>query len=350
MILSLPVYHYGSRPLYLGYINYILQIWSESLVAVFQLFSPSTLIFTLDDTCFHDNSSSSSPAFTFDDLVKRNKDGQVTQLVFPERVIVTLNHQASLTYADWAYAWCVAYLNKGHGAVKIILKSSLKKLPVYGPAMDFAEFIFVKRKLASDKTIIVDNLKRSQKDKRPLWLLVYPEGTIISENTRKKSKDYAEKNDLKDTRYTLLPRSSGLHLCIESLGDSVEWLYDLTIGYCGVKIGDYPENVYTMGNIFFYNKQPKEIHVHVRRFLVKDIPVQDKAAFDQWMYQRWVEKDDLMAHFYKEGRFPGTKNTFDFPLCLPDLSRLILPSLLLLPYVPLLLVTWYFANWFYSYL
>lgn len=96
MMLSSPVYHYGSRPLYLQWINYILQIWSESLVAVFQVFSPSTLVFTLDGSCFKD-SSSSSPVLTLDNLVERNDQGQVTRLVFPDRVIVTLNHQVSQT-------------------------------------------------------------------------------------------------------------------------------------------------------------------------------------------------------------------------------------------------------------
>lgn len=35
-------------------------------------------------------------------------------------------------YADWVYIWCLAYLAKAHGVLKIILKSSLKNLPVYG--------------------------------------------------------------------------------------------------------------------------------------------------------------------------------------------------------------------------
>jgi hypothetical protein len=141
---------------------------------------------------------------------------------------------------------------------------------------------------------------------------------------------------------------------MKSLDDSVEWLYDLTIGYSGIKTGDYPENIYTMGNIFFFNKQPKEIHVHVRRFLVKDIPVHDESAFSQWVYQRWNEKDDMMAHFYKHGRFESsatiTDSTFTFPLRLPDLWRLGMPSLLLLPYIPMALGVWYLGTWIYSYM
>lgn len=35
-------------------------------------------------------------------------------------------------YADWVYIWCIAYLAKAHGVLKIILKSSLKNLPIYG--------------------------------------------------------------------------------------------------------------------------------------------------------------------------------------------------------------------------
>lgn len=45
--------------------------------------------------------------------------------------------------------------------------------------MQFFDFIFLKRKLADDEKIIIDNLGRSKKDGTPLWLVLFPEGTGI---------------------------------------------------------------------------------------------------------------------------------------------------------------------------
>jgi hypothetical protein len=81
-------------------------------------------------------------------------------------------------------------------------------------------------------------------------------------------------------------------------------MYDFTIGYSGVNATDIPEKVYTIQSVFFFNDYPKEIHVHVRRFKMDTIPKQSEQEFNQWNLERWVEKDQLMGHFYKYGAFP----------------------------------------------
>ena len=43
--------------------------------------------------------------------------------------IVIANHQ---TFADWWYMWCWAYTKNQHGSFKIILKNSLKNIPIWG--------------------------------------------------------------------------------------------------------------------------------------------------------------------------------------------------------------------------
>lgn len=43
--------------------------------------------------------------------------------------------------------------------------------------MKFFEFIFLKRKLEHDKDNIVNNLEIARKRGRPLWLVLFPEGT-----------------------------------------------------------------------------------------------------------------------------------------------------------------------------
>lgn len=43
--------------------------------------------------------------------------------------------------------------------------------------------------------------------------------------------------------------------------------------------------------------------MHWRRFAVADIP-EDEAKFDQWLEDRWAEKDGLLAYYEKHGAFP----------------------------------------------
>ncbi|CAJ0647929.1 9795_t:CDS:2 [Entrophospora sp. SA101] len=62
------------------------------------------------------------------DIIKITRNNSV-KLELPERIILIANHQI---YADWIYIWTFAYLANAHGAVKIILKDSLKWLPIFG--------------------------------------------------------------------------------------------------------------------------------------------------------------------------------------------------------------------------
>jgi lysocardiolipin and lysophospholipid acyltransferase len=67
----------------------------------------------------------------------------------------------------------------------------------------------------------------------PMWLLIYPEGTNLSANTRKASKKWAEKNNFPDLKRQLLPRSTGLLFCLQELRGTVDWIYDCTVAYEG---------------------------------------------------------------------------------------------------------------------
>ncbi|CEP16595.1 hypothetical protein [Parasitella parasitica] len=182
--------------------------------------------------------------------------------------------------------------------------------------MRFFDFIFLQRKLAMDRDNIISNLERSKKGNQSLWLVLFPEGTVVSPCTRKRSKEFAESNDMHDNIYTLLPRSTGLRLCATTLADSIDYIYDFTIGYSGVKANEIPEQVYTIQSIFFFNFYPKQIHVYVRRFRVDSLPLQNETEFNQWNIERWKEKDEFMDYFYKNQAFPQTlpDRTIDAPI------------------------------------
>ncbi|KAI9366650.1 hypothetical protein BD770DRAFT_417390 [Pilaira anomala] len=287
-----------------------MRMWSQNLVALVQWFAPSDIVMTFDNSCGDLN----------DIIQKDSKTGDITSLIFPKRIIAIANHQI---YADWIYIWCIAHLAGAHGVIKIILKHSLKNLPVYG------------LKLALDQENIISNLERSKKSDQPMWLVLFPEGTVVSACTRQKSKEFAEKNNLKDNRYTLLPHSTGLNLCTTTLDDSIEYMYDFTIGYSGIGPNDIPEKVYTIQSIFFFKHFPKKINVHVRRFRIDSIPKANPEEFNRWVHERWVEKDELMGQFYKNGQFPPQDRTIEVPIRLRNNSILDLAHIwiFLVPYL-----------------
>ena len=42
-----------------------------------------------------------------------------------------------------------------------------------------------------------------------------------------------------------------------------------------------------------------------RRFAVSSIPVSDPKAFEKWIYDRWLEKEELLEQYMQNGRFPA---------------------------------------------
>ena len=59
--------------------------------------------------------------------------------------------------------------------------------------MQFFQFIFLKRNWASDKGPLSKTLSDLAVSEEPLWLLIFPEGTVVSDVTRIASKKFAEK-------------------------------------------------------------------------------------------------------------------------------------------------------------
>lgn len=68
----------------------------------------------------------------------------------------------------------------------------------------------------------------------PMWLMIFPEGTNLSVNTRRQSKAWAEKSGIEDLKFQVLPRTTGLQYCLQELNGTVEWMYDCTMAYEGV--------------------------------------------------------------------------------------------------------------------
>ncbi|KAK3074059.1 hypothetical protein LTR53_003838 [Teratosphaeriaceae sp. CCFEE 6253] len=221
---------------------------------------------------------------------------------FPHRLVLMANHQL---YTDWLYLWWIAYTNKMHGRIYIILKESLKQLPIFGWGAQFYNFIFLSRKWETDKYRFKQAFNHLRNPDDPMWLLIFPEGTNLSETTREKSASWAKKSGVPDMKNQLLPRSTGLQFCLQELKPSTNWLYDCTIAYEGVPKGQYGQDIFTLKSSFFEGRPPKSVNMFWRRYKISDIPVDNTEAFGRWLLNRWREKDYILEYFYKFNCFPA---------------------------------------------
>ncbi|KAL3419189.1 acyltransferase [Phlyctema vagabunda] len=244
--------------------------------------------------------------------MRKTGDGTV-EFQFPERMVLVANHQI---YTDWIYLWWSAYANSPalHGHIYIILKDSLKYIPILGHGMMFFGFIFMSRKMAKDQERMAHRLRKLRqthagplsgpKGLDPMWLLIFPEGTNISDNTKPRSDKWAEKIGVETTQHLLLPRSTGTYFCLTELQDTVEYVYDCTVAYEGVPRGHFGQDYFTLTSSYLEGRPPKSVNMYWRCFAVADIPLKDQDSFDLWLRERWYEKDALLEQYLTTGRFP----------------------------------------------
>jgi 1-acyl-sn-glycerol-3-phosphate acyltransferase len=348
-----------SRDLYEEGVRYTKGSFATLLILMNQWFAPTRLSIT-----FEREGQGRFSDEQIEQIVVRNTKGKVLALKLPTKSILIANHQM---YADWWYAWCLTYFMGTHKDVFIVLKKSLKWLPIVGWAMQFFKFIFLARSWASDRIQLASDLSalglQAEREDKPFTLLLYPEGTLVSKDTRPISRKFADKMGIPDMTNILLPRSTGLHHSLRSLAPRVPalQLIDITIVYPGIPPMKYGQDYYTLRSIFFDRVPPPVVHMHLRVFDVsKDVPIGDvsvsnpsvlpkgqanghavevdfpeeeKAKFDLWLRELWRDKDELVGRFYQSVVSGHETAGVDIPLELrhkseiPDAFCFFLPAL-----------------------
>lgn len=247
------------------------------------------------------------------DQIKRLADGRL-QCNFASRMILISNHQL---YNDWIYLWWTAYANRpfNHGHVYIVLKESIKYIPLVGLGLRLAGFVFMSRNMKTDTPRLTRRLGQLTRRRNggkgglePMWLMMFPEGTNLSKNGRAKSVKWAERQGEKDLKYTLIPRSTGTYFCLKALNGTLEWVYDCTLAYDGVPEGQYGQDIFTLRSTYFERHPQAPIHMHWRRFRVSDIPLETLEDFHAWLIERWNEKELLLEEHARTGQFPSSIN------------------------------------------
>ncbi|TEA20877.1 putative acyltransferase [Colletotrichum sidae] len=293
--------YWVNRDIYYAYMALTKQSFAITTTAMTHLWGPTTIRMSGDASVAGQ--------------IQQAPNGMV-EFKFPERLVLIANHQI---YTDWLYLWWVAYANNPgmHGHFYIILKESLKYIPLVGWGMMFYGFIFMSRKMSTDQPRLAHRLRKLKKQHtgpdgkqflEAMWLLLFPEGTNLSGNGRRKSAAWAEKTGIKDPEHVLLPRSTGMFFCLKELQGTLEYVYDCTVAYEGVPRGKFGEQYFTLSSTYFQGRPPKSVNFHWRRFRVADMPLHDQKEFDAWVRERWYEKDAFMEEYVSTGRFPPSKD------------------------------------------
>lgn len=71
--------------------------------------------------------------------------------------------------------------------------------------------------------------------------------------------------------------------------------------------GTFGQDYLTLRSSYFEGRPPKSVNMYFRRFALSKIPLgdEDEKVFDQWIRDRWTEKDELLEEYMCTGRFPG---------------------------------------------
>lgn len=197
------------------------------------------------------------------------------------------NHQGM---ADIIVALCIAYSCKMVSHTTWLAKDVLKWVPGVGWGMAFLDCIFLKRDWAADAQRIKETFSKVVESGFPIWLISFPEGTRLTQKKLQASNARAAKQGLAASKYVLRPRTKGFIATMSGLRNSVDAVYDMTIGYVDRK----PSlTAIIRGDI-------DAVHVHVDRFAIADLPAEE--GLSSWLRERFELKDKRMSQFKKTGK------------------------------------------------
>lgn len=204
-----------------------------------------------------------------------------------ENAMLVVNHQ-SMT--DVQALFPLARKAGRLGDLKWFVKDSLKYAPGFGWGMTFLDCLFVKRDWTADRVRIDRVFRRVVSGRVPLWLVSFSEGTRFSAGNLARARSYAAAHSLALPRHVLLPRVQGFVASVAGLQGHLAAVYDVTIAYAG-----------GLPSLWQWAKgEMREVHLHVRRYAVADLPAGPEALAD-WLRARFVEKDARLDHFYAAG-------------------------------------------------
>ena len=162
--------------------------------------------------------------------------------------------------------------------------------------MQSAQFMFLSRKWSSDEKYMTDSLAYFTSQQYPVQLLIFPEGTDLSEHNRAKDHKFAEEHGLQKYEQVLHPRTKGFVHCIQALrqGGKPIPVYNMTVGY----VGAIPQNEADIAT----GHWPTEIHFDCACVPASQLPLEE-SSLEVWLKACWQQKEEQLKYFYANSHF-----------------------------------------------
>ena len=164
--------------------------------------------------------------------------------------------------------------------------------------MAMTRFVFLKRSWAEDCKTLDQMLEyfSGQKEESPKQLILFPEGTNLSESARKRSDAFAVRNNRQVYTRVLHPRTTGfVHLTKGMMERNLlDAVYDVTIAYPDTK--PMSEQSILQGDF------PSQVNLHFVRHPLSSLP-NTYIGLEKWLEERWRDKETALNHFYSDPAF-----------------------------------------------
>jgi 1-acyl-sn-glycerol-3-phosphate acyltransferase len=209
-----------------------------------------------------------------------------------ENAFLISNH---LTILDWAFLFSVAGRRGRLGTMKFFAKKSITYVPGFGWGIYLLDHLLISRNWLADKSFIASTFAKLKQRKLPFWVISFLEGTRKTPKKLEDSHAYAKKMDLPHLKHVLLPRTKGFVATVTSLRDEISAIYDVTYAYKGDRVPGIRDVAM---------RRLPDLHFHVRRIPIKDLPT-DEKALAEWCMDAWIKKDALLEQFHTTGAFPN---------------------------------------------
>lgn len=209
------------------------------------------------------------------------------EILKKKRTIVISNH---LTNWDWLIILVVLNELEMYDDLCIIMKESLRNIPIFGYGMKCFGYIFLKRNWIQDSRILVDGISALKK-KTKFNILIFPEGTFLDEDSYMKSRKFARdsqikiENEMYDPRHSLVPRTTGINKIKEALGDKLDGIIDITMFITPYK--RFLTDKYSFEKVFLDQKEKPRFH-----FIIDEVA---NTQDENWLYTTFHKKEKLLA-------------------------------------------------------
>jgi len=209
--------------------------------------------------------------------------------------LIISNHATTL---DWLFLFAIFNTSPSlNNKVRIVMKDSLRKMPIMGPYLFFMKSCFLARNLSKDEERIAKFSKFISTSSQKSDLIFFPEGTILTENTRLRSDKFAHDNDLPKLDHVLYPRVKGLAMFLDTFSENNIFnsmnVIDTTIMYLGDKMVHEHEILVKKNFDVFIDLE----HYGMPEIFTKCSENQDKLKTK--LFLLWQQKELKLNDFYK---------------------------------------------------